>query len=69
MNSKRELRERLGHLERAASLGGYINPVIIYPNDLARNELDAWLENNPQYQACKAAGRSVILLPEKCPLL
>ncbi len=67
--NKREIEKRLGHLEQAASLGDYINPVIIYPNDLARDGIDAWLENNPQYQACKAAGRSVILLPEKRPLL
>jgi hypothetical protein len=66
--TKKERRERLESLE-AAIAPAHLSGIIIYPNDLARDGIDAWLENNPQYQACKAAGRSVIVLPEKRPLL
>jgi NifB/MoaA-like Fe-S oxidoreductase len=67
--NKREVGKRLERLEQAASTGDYTSGVIIFPGHLSGPELQAWLQQNPQYQACKAAGHGTILLPEKRPML
>jgi hypothetical protein len=65
--TKRELEKRLANLEQAATIGDFHSGVIIYPSHLSGPELQAWLQQNPQYQALKAAGHGIICLPEKNP--
>ncbi len=67
--NKREIEKRLASLEQVASVGDYVSGVIILPGGLTEDERQAWIENNPQYQACKAAGHGMIFLPAKRPML